>query len=87
MNESVEPPQPHIVSMGSGLPVVAIHGNGVDHRLWLSLHDALAEAGGLERWYVDLPGFGSTPALAGPSRGSRTHRTGRPTRHIASHIA
>lgn len=51
--------------MGSGLPVVAIHDNGVDHRLLLSLDDALAEAGGLERWYVDLPGFGSTPALAG----------------------
>ena len=46
--------------MGSGLPVVAIHGNGVDHRLLLSLDDALAEAGGLERWYVDLPGFGSS---------------------------
>ena len=28
--------------MGSGLPVVAIHGNGVDHRLLLSLDDALA---------------------------------------------
>jgi pimeloyl-ACP methyl ester carboxylesterase len=45
------------------VPLIAIHGNGVDHRLLLPLDDALA-TGGWERIYVDLPGFGGTPPLA-----------------------
>lgn len=40
-----------------------MHGNSVDHRLLLPLDDALAEAGEVERIYVDLPGFGRTSAL------------------------
>lgn len=55
--------RPHLTSKGEGLPVVAIHGNGVDHRLLFPLDAALEQAGGLQRHYVDLPGFGRTPAL------------------------
>ncbi|MGO2479828.1 alpha/beta fold hydrolase [Glutamicibacter ardleyensis] len=50
---------------GSGLPVVMVHGNGVDHRILLALDDQLARPGNLQRIYVDLPGFGGTPALPG----------------------
>lgn len=52
---------------GSGLPVVLVHGNGVDHRILLALDEQLARPGNLQRIYVDLPGFGGTPALAGKS--------------------
>lgn len=50
---------------GRGLPVVLVHGNGVDHRILLALDEQLARPGNLQRIYVDLPGFGGTPALAG----------------------
>ena len=43
--------------------MVAIHGNGVDHRILLAVDGGLAEVGGLERIYLDLPGFGGTPPL------------------------
>ncbi|MDN6202387.1 MAG: alpha/beta hydrolase [Micrococcaceae bacterium] len=43
-----------------------IHGNGVDHRLLLPLDPCLADAGAWERIYLDLPGFGGTPALEEP---------------------
>lgn len=56
-------PRPHVVRRGSGTPLIAVHGNAVDHRLLLPLDEALAAAGGFERIYVDLPGFGETPAL------------------------
>ncbi|MCK0112824.1 alpha/beta hydrolase [Ornithinimicrobium sp. F0845] len=47
------------------MPLIAVHGNGVDHRLLLALDPALDAAGGLERTYLDLAGFGRTPRLAG----------------------
>lgn len=59
------PPLTVPVRRGNGLPVVAVHGNGVDHRLLLAADEALSEAGGLERIYLDLPGFGCTPPLSG----------------------
>ncbi|GAA1718865.1 alpha/beta hydrolase [Brachybacterium phenoliresistens] len=59
-------PAPHAVRRGSGLPLLMIHGNGVDHRLLLPLDEALAAAGALERIYLDLPGFGRTAPLDGP---------------------
>lgn len=58
-------PRRHVVRRGSGLPVIAVHGNGVDHRLLLPLDAALEAVGDLERFYLDLPGFGGTPALQG----------------------
>lgn len=58
-------PAPHLLRRGSGLPLLAIHGNGVDHRLLAALDPALEAAGGIERIYLDLPGFGATPARDG----------------------
>lgn len=58
-------PAPHVVRRGTGLPVLMIHGNGVDHRLLLGLDHMLADHG-FERIYLDLPGFGRTPMLPRP---------------------
>lgn len=55
----------NVVRRGEGLPLLVIHGRGMDHRLLLPLDDALAEGGDLERVYIDLPGCGATPALPG----------------------
>lgn len=59
-------PVPYVVRRGDGMPLVALHGNGVDHRMLLGLDDVLAAAGPWERVYPDLAGFGRTPALDGP---------------------
>lgn len=56
-------PQPHVVRRGEGLPLLMIHGNGADHRVMLELDDIFAAPGEWERIYIDLPGFGRTPAL------------------------
>jgi len=55
-------PAPRVVRRGEGTPLLFIHGNGVDHRLLLDLDDVFDD-GGWERLYLDLPGFGGTPAL------------------------
>lgn len=55
----------NLARRGDGVPLVAVHGNGVDHRLLLALDDTLDSAGGFERIYFDLPGFGGTAALDG----------------------
>lgn len=57
-------PEPFVVRRGRGTPLIVVHGNGVDHRLLLPLDDCFEE-GGWERIYLDLPGFGATPALPG----------------------
>ncbi|XVX19911.1 alpha/beta fold hydrolase [Actinomycetota bacterium] len=62
---STASPLAHVVRRGSGLAVLGLHGNGVDHRLLLPLDPTLESAGGLERIYLDLAGFGQTPALGG----------------------
>lgn len=49
---------------GHGSALIVIHGNGVDHRNLLPLDGHLA-AGGFERIYLDLPGFGRTAPLPG----------------------
>lgn len=54
-----------MIRRGAGLPIVMIHGNGVDHRVLLALDPVLEREGGFERIYLDLPGFGDTPALGG----------------------
>lgn len=59
-------PAPHVVRRGSGTPLLFLHGNGVDHRLLLDLDEVFAEQPGWERIYLDLPGFGKTPALEPP---------------------
>lgn len=58
-------PAPHVVRRGQGLPLVFVHGNGVDHRLLLELDDVFDQAGEWERIYFDLPGFGRTPPMRG----------------------
>lgn len=40
--------------LGEGLPLVVIHGFGVDHRIMLPLEDAIDECG-WQQIYIDLP--------------------------------
>ena len=49
--------------MGSGKPLLLIHGLGGSARSWSTICSALAER--REVIAVDLPGFGATPPLAG----------------------
>lgn len=49
----------HVHDVGSGLPVVAIHGLGLDHHLMTGLLEPIcASRPGLRRIYLDLPGCG-----------------------------
>lgn len=57
-------PRAYTVVEGSGVPVVMLHGMGVDHRSLMVLDDAFPE--GVQRIYVDLPGYGRTSALPAP---------------------
>lgn len=48
---------------GSGMPVVILHGAGVDHReMAAALEPIFARRPDYRRIYVDLPGMGETPA-------------------------
>src|SRR5207244_3162148 len=48
---------------GDGLPVLALHGAGVDHREVMACLDPVLDAvTGCRRIYLDLPGMGRTPA-------------------------
>jgi pimeloyl-ACP methyl ester carboxylesterase len=53
----------HYVEHGDGLPVLALHGAGVDHREVMACLDPVFQAlSGYRRIYPDLPGMGRTPA-------------------------
>ncbi len=53
----------HYVEHGEGLPVLALHGAGVDHREVMGFLDPVFDASsGYRRIYPDLPGMGRTPA-------------------------
>jgi pimeloyl-ACP methyl ester carboxylesterase len=52
----------HYVEHGDGLPVLALHGAGVDHREVMGCLDPVFDAPGYRRVYPDLPGMGRTPA-------------------------
>jgi len=53
----------HYVESGSGIPVLALHGAGVDHReIASALEPIFATVPGFRRLYPDLPGMGRTPA-------------------------
>jgi pimeloyl-ACP methyl ester carboxylesterase len=48
---------------GSGMPIVILHGAGVDHReMAAALEPIFVRRPGYRRIYVDLPGMGETPA-------------------------
>lgn len=49
-------------AVGSGTPVVLLHGFGLDHRSLLPLEPALARGGRWRRIYLDLPGATRSPA-------------------------
>ncbi len=49
--------------MGSGTPVLLIHGWGMDKRLMTSCFESVfEEIGGFRRFYIDLPGMGASEA-------------------------
>jgi pimeloyl-ACP methyl ester carboxylesterase len=53
----------HYVERGSGTPLLALHGAGVDHReIMGALEPLFADRPGYRRIYPDLPGMGRTPA-------------------------
>jgi pimeloyl-ACP methyl ester carboxylesterase len=55
----------HYAEHGSGTPVLALHGAGVDHReIAGALEPLFAGRTGYRRIYPDLPGMGGTPAPA-----------------------
>lgn len=48
---------------GSGVPILILHGSGVDHREMAIVLEPLFEVrSGYRRIYIDLPGMGETPA-------------------------
>jgi pimeloyl-ACP methyl ester carboxylesterase len=53
----------HYAEYGSGTPVLALHGAGVDHReIAGALEPIFSGVPGFRRLYPDLPGMGRTPA-------------------------
>jgi len=52
----------HYVEHGAGVPVVALHGTGVDHREIEAALEAIVPAVGYRRIYPDLPGMGRSTA-------------------------
>jgi pimeloyl-ACP methyl ester carboxylesterase len=52
----------HHVEHGAGLPLVALHGAGVDHRDVESAVEPLLDGAALRRVYPDLPGTGRSTA-------------------------
>jgi pimeloyl-ACP methyl ester carboxylesterase len=57
----------HFVEHGTGVPLVALHGSGVDHREIEAAVEAIVPAAGCRRIYPDLPGMGlsTTEGLTG----------------------
>lgn len=55
----------HFVAHGDGVPVVVLHGAGVDHREMVgAIEPAFRGHSGYRRIYPDQPGMGRTPAPA-----------------------
>src|SRR6476646_5667340 len=57
----------HFVEHGTGVPLVALHGTGVDHREIEAAVEAVIPSTGYRRIYPDLPGMGrsTTNGLTG----------------------
>lgn len=65
MEASVSGVPVHYAEHGSGMPVLALHGAGVDHREMAgALEPVFGTLPGYRRLYPDLPGMGRTPAPA-----------------------
>jgi pimeloyl-ACP methyl ester carboxylesterase len=64
--------QLHFIERGLGTPLLFLHGFTVDHRIMLPLDQNFAPDARWQRIYVDLPGFGQSPALARPSSADAT---------------
>ena len=63
MESSVSGVPVHYAEYGSGMPVLALHGAGVDHReIAGALEPVFGTVPGYRRLYPDLPGMGRTPA-------------------------
>lgn len=53
----------HYVAQGGGVPLVALHGAGVDHReIEAAIEAVVAPPASCRRIYPDLPGMGRSPA-------------------------
>ena len=52
----------HVVEHGTGIPLVALHGAGVDHREIEAAVEAVVPGTGYRRIYPDLPGMGRSTA-------------------------
>lgn len=52
----------HYIEHGRGVPLVALHGAGVDHREIEAAIEAIVPGRGYRRIYPDLPGMGRTSA-------------------------
>jgi pimeloyl-ACP methyl ester carboxylesterase len=52
----------HFTEHGTGIPLVALHGVGVDHREIEAAVEAIVPAAGYRRIYPDLPGMGRSSA-------------------------
>jgi len=62
MDRSIDGVTVHGAEHGAGVPVVALHGSGVDHREVEAGLEAVLTRTGLHRMYPDLPGMGRTGA-------------------------
>lgn len=63
MEQQVDGVTIHYVEQGEGLPVVAFHGGGVDHRESRAWLEEVLPDGEFRRVYVDLPGMGRSTAV------------------------
>lgn len=52
----------HYVEHGTGMPLVALHGAGVDHREMEAALESIVPTTGYRRIYPDLPGLGRSTA-------------------------
>src|SRR4051795_3033696 len=53
----------HYVEYGDGIPIMVLHGVGVDHReMVAAIEPVFRDISGYRRIYLDQPGMGRTPA-------------------------
>lgn len=53
----------HYVERGTGVPLIGLHGAGVDHREIEAATEAIVPTAGYRRIYPDLPGMGRSTAV------------------------